>query len=495
MVKRCIGIDIGPSHLHAVQISRTGEQFCIEKIFSTQTRRTSDSQPDILRSLTGRYGFDRRADVAIVMPHEAVFFRNMETDSAGLQQIREQGLSALEHNFPMQPDEVVAQACSYRRLDDETFSVLTAASTRTALHERLSIAASAKMHPSLAEAAIFAIHSAVVVNHPEITTSRAIIAYIDRRRLTLAVTQDKDVLFVRNIPIISRSDETIDLVQEKAAEMIRREALITWQKVFGTEVERGTKIYLVTEGFSSDNIKSLVEESLHYQTTVVDPYARVQSPPGQTTDSQICVAEGLALRVLAPEKTKGINFVEADNADTRPALDLKKELVIFTSLVAAIAFFSLAGFFVRLWRMETDYKHIKNQITETFQTALPKENIVSPLAQLEQKLESFRKDYQLFASFRPTRLSPLEVLRRISADTPPRANMKVDDLLIAADAVRLNGACDSFESVYQWQRLLRQVPGFTSVDVQDVQKQPGDEGVHFTILLSSAEPVKAREHK
>jgi len=495
MVKRCIGIDIGSSYLCAVQMVSTAEELCIEKVFSTLIRRGTDSPPDILRLLFSQYGFDRRTDIAIAMPHNAVFFRNLEgprlagtqTESAGLEKIPEQSSSVLEHNFPIQPDGIVAQVCSYRQAPGENYSVLTAAATRTSLHERLKIFTEAKMHPSLVETAIFAIHSTVVVNHPEIMTGRAIIAYINECSLTLAVTQDSNILIVRSIPIIAGSEGNIESVREQIAEVLSSEAQITWRKIFGADIEQGTKIYLVTTDKVSDYLAALLEEDLHCQATTVDPYAKVKTPTDHKSDFPICVAEGLALRVLAPEQTQGTNFLEADNANVKPTLDLKKELVICAALVGAIVLFSLVGLFVRLSYLEANYADIKDEITEVFQAVLPEEkNIVSPLVQLEQRLESFRKDYQLFASFSPTGLGPLEVLHNISANTPSQADMKVDDLLITADAVRVNGTCDSFESVYQWQRLLQEVPGFTLVDVPDVQKQPDTGLVQFTMLLSSA---------
>jgi len=487
MVKRCIGIDIGSSYLRAVQIVRTGDELCIEKVFSAQTRRSKDSPPEILRRLSSKHGFDRRADVAISMPHDAVFFRNLETDSAGLEQIRQRNSSVLEHNFPIQPDEIVAQAHSYRRLPDEKYSVLTAAVTRASLHERLSILAGAKMHPNLVEAAIFAIHSTVAANHPEIAAGQAIIAYIDESYLTLAVTQDSNILIVRNIPIVSRSDNNIDSVQQHVAEVLAREAEVTWRKVFGREIDQDSKIYLATGGSTSGDFEAAVKKNLHCQTVIVEPYARVKCSPEHNGDTAICVAEGLALRALAPDKTVGINFLEADNADTRRTLDLRKEFTICAILVAAIAVVSLVGLFVRLSHLETKYAHIKNEIREIFQRTLPEEtNIVNPLAQLEQKLESFQKDYRLFASFYPTNLSPLRVLHSITANTPSQGNIEIDDLLIATESVRLKGTCDSFESVYQWQRLLQKTPGFKLVDVQDVQKDPKGDAIHFTILISSA---------
>lgn len=490
MVKRCIGIDIGPSHLRAMQIMCKGEQFCIEKVFSAQTRRSTDSPPEILRSLFSRYGFDRRADIAISMPDNAVFFRNIETDSAGPGQIHRYNPSVLEHAFPMQPDELVAQVCSYHQLSGKKYTVLAAAVNRQSLRERLNVLDEAKMHPNLIEAPIFAIHCAVVVNHPEVMIGIAIIAYVNENYLTLAVTQNNNVLIVRNIPIFLKPDDNnADSVQEQVAEVLSREAEITWQRAFGSEIQQDTKMFLVAEVDVSDGLEALVEEKLHCQTIIVDHFAKVRSSPEYKADVRMCLAEGLALRVLAPEKTTGINFLKVDNATTKPTLNLKRELVTCAVLAGAVVAVSLIGLFMRLSRLETNYAHIKKEIEEIFKATLPEEkNIVSPLVQLEQKLESFRKDYQLFASFCPTSLAPLDVLHSITMNTPSQANLKVDDLLITTESVRLSGVSDSFESVYQWQRLLREIPGFTFADVQDVQKEPQSGAIHFTILISSAQP-------
>jgi len=493
MVKRCIGIDVGSSHLRAVQLLRTGDEFCIEKAFSVPIRRNTDSPPDILKTLVRRDGFDQRADIAISMPHDAVFFRNVEIDSASAEQIRARSSAALNYNFPIPPDEIAAQPCSYRQLSGDKYSVLIAGTARTSLRERVNLVAGAKMRPNVVEAAIFAIHSTVALNHPEIRTGTAIIAYVDERHLTLAITENNDILIVRNIPVISCSDPPAagtDSAQKRIAELLSREAQITWQKVFGREIKRDSKIYLVAADAVAADLEAAVKEKLRCQTVAVDPYAKLRCSIEHNGDAAICLAEGLALRVLAPDETTGINFLEADNANTKPTLNLKKQLLTCVILVAAIALVLLAGLFVRLASLETKYAHIKNELRQTFQTTLPEEkNIVSPLAQLEQKLQSFRKDYQLFASFCPTVLAPLEVLRNIAVNTPEQGNVKVDDLLITAESVRLNGTCDSFEAVYQWQRLLQDIPDFALVDVQDVQTRPGGQSgeppaVRFTILIS-----------
>jgi Tfp pilus assembly PilM family ATPase/Tfp pilus assembly protein PilN len=496
MVKRCIGIDIGFSYLRAVQIMRTEDQLCIEKVFGTQTRRSKDSPQEILRRLSGKHGFDHRSDVAISMSHDAVFFRNLETDVAGLEQVRQAPKSALEHNIPIEPDQIVAQACSQRRLPDDKYSVLTAAVSKTSLRDRLNILAGAKIHPNLVETAIFAIHSTIATNHPEIATGRAIIAYIDESYLTMAVTENNNILIVRNIPIASHSDNTTDSVPGQVTEILTQEAQVTWQKVFGTDIVQETKIYLAFGGDVSGDLEAAVKESLRCQIVTVEPYARVKCSPEHNGDTAICVAEGLALRALAPEKTVGVNFLDADNADMKPALDLRKELIICAALAAAIIVVSFVGLFVRLFHLESKYTNLKNEIRQVFKNTLPQEkNIVNPLVQLEQQLVSFRKDNQLFAAFYPTSLTPLKVLHNITTNTPSESNIRIDDLLITTESVRLKGTCDSFDSVYQWQRLLQQIPGFTLVEVKDPQRNPKGDAIHFTILISLDRSPAIQEKK
>jgi Tfp pilus assembly PilM family ATPase/Tfp pilus assembly protein PilN len=485
MVKRCIGIDIGLSYLHAVQIVHTEEELCIEKVFSTQTRRSKDSPQEILRSLSSNHGFDRRADVAVSMPHDAVFYRSLETDVAGLEQISRNTRSALEHSIPIPQEQIIAQTCSRRRLPDDKYSVLTAAVARSSLRERLNILAGAKIHPNLVETAIFALYSTIATNHPEIANDKAIIIYIDESYLTLGVAENGNILIVRNIPILSSTDNNADSVPEQVAEVLIREAKVTWQKVFDTDVEQETTIYLAAGSHISGSFEAAITENTRCRTVIVEPYARVKCIPEHNGDNEICIAEGLALRGLAPDKTVGINFLDADNAGTKPALDLKKELIICATLAVAIVIISFVGLFVRLLHLESKYANIKNEMREIFQRTVPEEtNIVNPLVQLEQKLEAYRKDSQLFASFYPANLSPLKVLHSITTNTPTQGNIKINDLLITTESVRLQGTCDSFDSVYQWQRLLQEIPGFTLVDVQDVQKNPGGNTIHFTVLIS-----------
>lgn len=485
MVKRCIGIDIGSSHVRAVQIARAGQRFRVEKVFCTQTRRRPDSPPDILKSLTMEYGFDRRADVAVSMPRNTVFFKRLEPGLSDSQQNRERPASVPEHEFPIQTDDTITQVCRHRKLPDQQSPALIAATDRKSLKAILDVLAEAALHPKLVEPAIFAVHSTIAMNHPESVTQTAVIAYVDDSYVTLALVENGDILSVRNIPLVPLPDDP-DMARQRTAEILAREAQITWRKVHGTETKPESKIYLIAPTDVSEGLKTWLESDLHCETVIVDPSAKVQRCPDCQADWQICVAEGLALRALAPGQTTSVNFLEARKLHKKPRFSLKKQLAICTTLAAVIAIVWLAGLFTRLSYLETHYANIKGQIAEIFHRALPQEqNMVSPVAQLQQKLDSLRDDRQLLASFDPMRLTPLQVLHAISTKAPPQADIQVKDLLIATDSVRLTGTCDSFASLSKWRRLLQEIPLFTAVDAQDIRKEPKTGTVRFTILLFS----------
>jgi Tfp pilus assembly protein PilN len=240
-----------------------------------------------------------------------------------------------------------------------------------------------------------------------------------------------------------------------------------------------------------DGFKTAIEEKLNCQVVAVDPYAKVKTSEEHSDGASVCVAEGLALRLLAPEKTAGINFLESANSSAKRTLSLKKELIILAILAAAIVLISLGGLFMRLLMLESEYAHVKDEIRDVFQRTLPKEtSITNPLAQLEQKLQLLRKDYSSFSPVSENGLGPLEVLYAVSTTVSSEANISIDSMLITSESVRLTGVSASFESVYNWQRVLERIQGFSGVEAENVGKDSKSQLVHFTMIISLAAELK-----
>ncbi|MHC4744045.1 MAG: PilN domain-containing protein [Planctomycetota bacterium] len=488
MINRSIGIDIGSDYLRAAQIVGVSQEFRVEKFFSTATRRASDSVPDILRSLFGRHGFDKHAEVAVSMPHDAVFFRNIRTDSAGLDRLRRCDSAALPNSFPIPTEDIVAQVCSYYELSEGEYSVLTAAVNRESFDDVRRTLAKAHIRYGFVAAPVFGMLAALEANHPQLTKGRSTVVYLDGPSLTLAVIAQSDVVMVRNIPVGSASEGDTDLLEYSLAETIISEIQITWQRTFGQAIDADANVFLLSDPQEQDKIRSLVESRLNCTVTIAEPPAFVEGSSEGPASLSCCVAAGLALSVSAPGNISGINFLDADRDDDETSVNVKKELATYSAFAAVFIVLLVVGLFAQLSRLESAYADVKTRINDTFKAALPEEkNIVSPLAQMEQKLESFRKEHRLAGSLGPGALSPLRVLQNISRVAPAGADLVVDNLLIAGDSARIVGTCDSFEAVYQWQRLLQEVPGFTQVEAKDVQRVARSGKAQFTMIISFQE--------
>jgi Tfp pilus assembly PilM family ATPase len=482
MAKRCIGIDIGQSYLRAVQIVNTAGRFNIEKVFYRQMRRASDTPDNILKMLTSDYGFDRRADIAVAMPQEAVFYKKLETDKQGLVSLQNSEFSLLENNFPIVSDELVIRMYSHVSKEQDRFSVLTAAVSKHSLRERIDALSHGKLKAVLLDSAIFAIHTSISLSHPEVKAGKALIAHIGDSCITLAVTKNNKILIVRNIPIETDSAKQDQTLSQSIAEQLVRQSELTWQNVFEEKMEAGTKFFIVAEENLTESLKVSVEKNLSAKVIIANPYAQLTVPPEYKTDPMFTIAVGLGLRLHLPEQSHGVNFL-AGIKDTVAKLDVKKEAVCLVTLVCAIFLVWLISLFVRLSYLEDTYARLKNDINTTFKEALPQENsIVEPLVQLEQRLHTMSSDYSLFGP--ASAVGPLDVLYVLSSSIEPEWAITIENVLITTESVRITGTSGSFESVYNFQRRLNENSFFSAVEVQDIKTAVKGDLVRFSMLIS-----------
>jgi Tfp pilus assembly PilM family ATPase len=472
--------------VRAAQVVRTPEGLLIEKAFGMQTRRSTDSVPEILRSLVTAHGFDRRADVAVSMPAQAVSFAEIQTDAAGLQALQAGETLKLRNDLPLPVEDAVIQICSTRTLPKDNYAVLLAATSGQMIREQLQLLGEGDVNPTTIDTSILATQATLAANHPEVTIGTAVILCVEESILTLAVTQDGNLLIVRNIPVLC--DQGPQLSVEQTAEIIEREVEITWRKLFGASPDGSLYILLASAPRVAEQLIPAIREKIECRIAVADPYAKIsRSSDMGDADFSLCVAEGLALRALACESHDRCDFLAAYNARTQPGNRMKRELIVCAALVVITAAVWFVGLFVRLSALESEYVGLKGRIQTVFHQALPQErNIVDPLAQLQQKLDAFRKEYEAFSSFGPGRFSPLEILHMLTTHTPKEGNLKFHDLAITTDSVQAVGSCDSFAVISEWQRLLKQIPGFDVVDIQDQKKDARTGQVQFTLSMTSA---------
>ena len=488
MPKRCIGIEISRVQVCAAQVARTPEGLRLEKAFALQTRRSTDSLPAILRSLTNKHGFDRHADVAIALPQQVFFFADIEVEAGALERIRAMDPTGLKDYFPIPADDIVAQVCSVLRVEGAKSSVLVVASSRGRLCEELRPLSEGRITPVCIDTPITAAQATILTNHPESAAGLAIILCVDSSTLSLAVTHDGNMLLARNIPMISSGDQDSETFAQQTADIVAQEIEITWRRLFGGTPDPGLRIFMIAPRQKLALLTPSVQDKTGSQVIPVDPCARVARSEGVEADLPLCVAEGLALKVLQPGNAKPIDFLAAYQARTRPRLRIRKELTVCAGLAAAAALVWGVGLFLQLSSLESSYGQLKRQTEEVFHQAVPEEqNIVDPVAQLQQRLEALRKEDEVLTGLSPGCAYPLEILDALSRNTPATTGLKLQEVSIAPESVRITGTCDKFATLSEWQRLLETIPGLRIKDVPRPTKDARTGKVQFTIFLSIGE--------
>jgi Tfp pilus assembly protein PilN len=286
-------------------------------------------------------------------------------------------------------------------------------------------------------------------------------------------------------------DSDMEFITRQVTEVLSREIEITWRKLFDADPDPNLRVFLISESTTARHLAAAIEGEVNCQVTVVDPYARIDRAMESEARFPLSVAEGLALRKLLPQQTGGINFLGTHSAAGKAHPNIRKELATCAGLLAVIATIWIGGLFLQMSRLESEYDAVKTQIQDIFRETLPEEkNMVHPLAQLQQKLDAWRGDSSILASFQPGQMTPLDILSTLSTHQPPGHALKLSDLFIAADSVRVTGNCNSFSTLSEWQHTLKQIPGFDIVDVTNPKKDAKTGQVHFTLSLSSGRTVQ-----
>ncbi|MFC1761585.1 hypothetical protein ACFL6U_05835 [Planctomycetota bacterium] len=482
MTKRTIGIDVNVHDVRAVQLNRTGNGIEVEKVFCAPARRSTDSPRDILLSLIMEHGFDPEAKIAVALPPHFVFYRDIRLAPQDLDRLRQGETTVLDNTFPVPSERLLPQICTERVAGPDEHFILLAATDRESLEARLNLFHEAQLFPRYVDAEPMAIYTAVAINFEQATHDDTIIVHLDDRHLVLTIIRAGDIQLVRNTPL--QWDELVDrkIMEQRIAQLISREARISWQKAFGNALDPATMIYLACTYQYSDDLRRGIEQQSGCSAVIVDPFAQLPLPMGQACSQEAALALGLALRGLDPEQTTGVNFLGSTNDGPPAALRLRREWGISAILAGALAVLWLLGLFVQAAYLEAGYNKINKQIQAEYAAACPEApKAVKPVAQLQQKLDILQQDYNQLSLLTGSQSQCLWILHQIGSTKPTAGELAVTDLLISPQSVRIKGACDSFEHMYQWESELKNVDGFFDVRIEEPRQADGL--IRFSLLF------------
>ncbi|MBN1764033.1 MAG: hypothetical protein JW860_02145 [Sedimentisphaerales bacterium] len=483
MTKRAIGIDINSDKMIAVQMARRGDTLCLEKTCTRPSRREEDTPSEFIANLFTQHGFDRRAAAALAMPHNQIFFKTTDSSAPEQDKISDNPDSPYQNDFPVLSDQRLLDFGSDRQLDNKHKSLVTATS-QSSLKELLETTRVSGFRYELIEAPVFALVAAVKTNHPDITADYAIIIFSDSSHVIITITHKNEIITVRNIPQWDTPPAENQNEHNNYDNLIR-EIEMTWRSEMGRKIPDNTPLVLAGQHTTSPQLRNILRDNLNCQIILYDPLVHIQCNDNKHIEPEICIAQGLSLRYLHPEKYPGANFIHTLKKDSRKCVNAKTQKYLGLFLITTIALVYLTGLLIQKNRLEGQYQKIKNEIKQTFHQALPQEkNIVNELAQLDAALASQRKAFDLFEASAINSVKPLDILHTISAHTPEQLNLRINNILITQQAAQLSGQCASSTIAYKWQRILQEIPGFDNVNVSGLEKLPDSDEVQFSVSLT-----------
>ena len=489
-MKRSIGIDISRDKISIVQLcfnrgEYSLERSCVREIpkgDSSEEKSTADIKA-LINSMIAEEDFDTSAKVTVTAPANKVFFQNFRTDLSANEDVQQLLKFELEDDFPIPFDELVAGICGSRELKGDNREFLIGALNRLELQNRVKIINEAGLKCSAVTADVCALYAVTLKSHNLIDETASVIIHADNSRIILAISKKGRLVCVRHF---NRQDLTAagDSISENLAPVLTREIEMTLRAIFRPSTGAQLKVFISANNELFGDLSQALPEAINCQVAALKPFTKRDCSEQPQADTDIVIAVGLAL-IGTNEIGEVLNFLAVDELRSDQTAETKRGLFIFGFLLLAIVALLVARLFYELNTLENEHQLVEQQIREVFVPALPEEKkIATGLAQMNEQLEMVRAEYNTFAAGLSDRVLPLRVLQDISEKITPEQNIRIYNISIAPESVRLVGTAASFESVYNLMSVLHQIPEFDEVeeDIDEVDRQSGR--VPFTLSIT-----------
>jgi len=489
-VKRSIGIDINRDKISIVQLCFNRGELSLERSCtreipesgSSEEKSTADIKA-LINSMITEENFDTSAKVTVTGPANKVFFQNFRTDLSANEDVQQLLKFELEDDFPIPFDELVAGICGSRELKGDNREFLIGALNRLELQNRIKTINEAGLKCSAVTADVCALYAVTSISHNLIDETPSMIIHADNSRIILAITEKGRLVCVRHF---NRQDLTKagGSTSETLVPVLTREIEMTLRAIFGSNIHSQLKVFISANNELLQDLSGALPEAINCQVVALEPFTKIDCSEQQQANTDIVIAVGLAL-IGTNEIDEMLNFLAVDEFRSDQTAETKQGLFVFGFLLLAIGALLVVKLFYKLNTLENEHQLVKQQIREVFVQTLPGEKkIVNELAQMSEQLEIVRAEYNTFAAGLSDRVLPLRVLQNISEKITPEQNVRINDISIAPESVRLVGAAASFNSVDNIMSSLRQISGFNEVELQNPDVDPRSGGVRFTLSIT-----------
>ena len=489
-MKRSIGIDINRDKISMVQLRFMGGKFSLERASvreipessSTEEKHKADIKA-LISSMLTEENFDMSAKVTVTVPSDRVFFQSFRTDFSVNGDVQHLIKYELEDDFPIPFDELIAGICGSCELKGDYREYLIGALNRSELRDWIETIKEAHLKCLAVTADVCALYAVASVNNNLIVNSPSVIIHAYNSRIILAISVKGKLVSARhfNIQDLTEAEGSTPLT---LVQVLTREIEMTLRAIFGSYADTRLKIFISSNNEFFDDLSLRLSEVMNCEVVALNPFTKMDCSE-QQPNLNIVIATGLAL-IGTNEHLKVLNFLTIDKFRSDQTTETKRGLFIAGALLLVIGVLLVVRLFYELNNLKNQHELIKNQIRNVFVQTLPEEKkIVNELAQMNEKLEAVQAEYTTIAAGMSDRVLPLKILQVISEKITPDQNIRLNDISMSPESVRLVGVAPSFESVDNLMSVLRQVSEFNKVEVPSIDVDPQSSGIRFTLSITT----------
>ncbi|MBN1507513.1 MAG: pilus assembly protein PilM [Sedimentisphaerales bacterium] len=486
-----VGIDISADGIRIVQLSRRSGRLSVLGTYAKEAQpqepsaasagpQTQDFAP-LLTEAIHEARLKTSAAVVVGLPHSEVFFSSLTTELTRREDVRRLLQFELEDDFPLPFEDLVADLCSCRRIEEDRYEYLIAAACRRQIDAWTQTFDSAGRRCSVLSADVVALDAVADLTGQHGDDRPAILLYADGRRAILGLLCDGVIACARHLPCTGDA--------EAVAVMSAREVELMLRTTLGRQYQHPVRILLSgPDEFIGELCTKLSQATGH---DVVGCSTADCQDRSMALDGQFTIALGLALIGLGSRSGR-LNFLNADPAHADRVARSKARRAGIVSAVLVVGILALLGLrAVGQWRaLGAERARLTREIRAVFTETFPgQKKIVNEMAQMNESLTSLRKQRDALASVTGKRVRPLRVLHILSEEMTSESGIGISSLSIRDKTVRVAGTGGSFESVEQFVNELRLVPDFDSVEMEDLALNRGRDRPEFRLVIS----VKAGE--
>lgn len=323
---------------------------------------------------------------------------------------------------------------------------------------------------------------------------------IGGKHITQAIAKAMKVDFAKAEEIKIKKGQVSALEQSDAlAEVIEgvlKDLLIQVRQTLFALYEKGEAkieaVYLCGGTSRLSGIDQFVSTHLRLNVSPLDvlDYSFNKLSDSESARPIISPALAMIFKVVYPSKSVGVNLRRGEFAYKRDIQIISGQFTQFAVLAASVVILGIVYFSVSIYLLSSREKKMDKSVTKILTQGIPNPPKKLPTGGAQGAL-SYVNSKITEANDRLKKmegsngLSAFEILRLVSANLPPRQDLKldIDDVNISQDHVRMEGRTVSYEAVDKIKSALEKVPNFKNVQTGNVRKGIQQDEIKFSLSL------------